>query len=206
MTEIEFKIGDLSSYVPYEGEGWPDHLPFDGYVKARVKTFTPTKFESGNFGFKAWLVVQDEDAAGKKLVSNVIATGEDKRGQPNVRKLGDALLSAGMPQEKIVKATGSPAKDVQKYMEGKDVYVEVSGTKYKERIYSEPDRWISSAQYEGYRAVGSHRRPQAIKDGSAEVHAPGTGNGATAPAAGDVLASGGAPKSAAADPMTGLFS
>ena len=171
----------LANYAPVEGIGTSSLLKMDGFYSATIERVTQGKSSTGNNKLILSLSVQDADERGQSLIADVLVSGSDKNGNPNIRQLGDLLHSLGMTPE-AVKAlagtAGQPGEAFGNQLKGKVTHVNVEAETYNNNTTSRVRGYISKQRYEDAVSANAHRKPR-----KADTAFAGAPAGVTAPAA-----------------------
>ena len=207
--KIDFNVdlSGLSAYTPVEGIGTSSLLKQDGFYSATITKVTLGKSQSGNSKFILSLAVQDTDEKGATLIADVLLSGSDKNGNPNIRQFGDLLASMGMSQDAVRQfaANGTqPGATLATTITGKTVFVNVEAETYEGNTRSRVRGFINGQRYNDAVSANAHRKPR-----KADVSFTGTPAGvpASAPAIGLPVPSslnGASAPTPAADPLARL--
>jgi hypothetical protein len=163
--KISFTIdlAGLSNYTPVEGIGTSSLLKMDGLYSATINKVTLGKSASGNHKFILSLSVLDADEKGASLLSDVLVSGTDKNGTPNIRQFGDLLLSIGMTQEQIRAFAGNgqqPGEGVAQTITGKTVFCNVEAETYNGNTRSRVQGFVNQQRYTDAVSANAHRKPR----------------------------------------------
>lgn len=181
--KVSFNIdfSGLANYAPVEGIGSSSLLKMDGFYAATIERVTQGKSSTGNNKLILSLSVQDSDERGQSLIADVLVSGTDKNGNPNIRQLGDLLHSLGMTPE-AVKALAStsaqPGEAFGNQLKGKVTHVNVEAETYNNNTTSRVRGYISKQRYEDAVSANAHRKPR-----KADTAFAGAPAGVAAPAA-----------------------
>lgn len=174
-------FGGLANYAPVEGVGTSSLLKMDGFYAATIEKVTPGKSSSGNNKLILTLAVQDADERGQTLVADVLVSGQDKNGNPNIRQLGDLLYSLGMTPEQVkgmAGTAGQPGDAFGNQLKGKVTHVNVEAETYNGETRSRVRGYIAKQRYEDAVSANAHRKPR-----KADTSFAGAPAGVAAPAA-----------------------
>jgi hypothetical protein len=161
--KITIDLAGLADYTPVEGFGSSSLLAKDGLYKCTITKMKSDKSKSGNNKFTVNLTVQDEDEKGATLIGDILLSGVDKNGSPNVRQLGDLLLSVGMSQEAIRALAPKGVIDAEAMagnLTGKTAHVSVEAETYNGNMTSRPRNYVAPQRYTDAVAASAHRKPR----------------------------------------------
>lgn len=163
--KINFNVdlSGLASYTPVEGIGSSSLLKMDGFYSAVVTKILLGKSSSGNNKFIVGLAVQDADEKGSTLIADVLVSGTDKNGNPNIRQLGDFLSSIGMSMEQIraFAANGQqPGEALAGQLQGKTCFPNVEAETYEGNTRSRVRGWVNKQRYDDAVSANAHRKPR----------------------------------------------
>ena len=200
--KVSFNIdfSGLSSYTPVEGIGTSALLKMDGFYAASIERVTLGKSSSGNNKLILTLAVQDADEKGQTLVSDVLVSGQDKNGNPNIRQLGDLLASLGMSMEQVRAMAGNPAAPGDAFggqLKGKTTHVNVEAETYNGNTRSRVQGYITKQRYDDAVSANAHRKPR-----KADTSFAGPPAGITAAAPAVTVNAGAAANGAKVDPIS----
>lgn len=153
----------LANYAPVEGIGSSSLLKMDGFYAATIERVTQGKSSSGNNKLILSLSVQDADEKGQSLIADVLVSGTDKNGNPNIRQLGDLLYSLGMSPEQVkamASTAATPGDAFGNQLKGKTTHVNVEAETYNGNTTSRVRGYISKQRYEDSVAANAHRKPR----------------------------------------------
>jgi len=156
-------LSGLANYTPVEGIGSSSLLKLDGFYSATVTKVLMGKSSSGNNKFIVALAVQDADEKGATLIADVLVSGQDKNGNPNIRQLGDFLNSIGMSMEQVraFAANGTqPGDGLAQTLTGKTVYANVEAETYQNETRSRVRGYITKQRYDDAVSANAHRKPR----------------------------------------------
>jgi hypothetical protein len=198
-------LSGLANYTPVEGIGSSSLLKLDGFYSATVTKVLMGKSSSGNNKFIVGLAVQDADEKGATLIADVLVSGQDKNGNPNIRQLGDFLNSLGMSMEQVraFAANGTqPGDGLAQTLTGKTVYANVEAETYQNETRSRVRGYVTKQRYDDAVSANAHRKPR--KADTAFSGAPAGAAQATNVTSGPSTVNG--TSSAAVDPLAKLKS
>lgn len=184
-----------TKYTPYSGAGASDTVPFDGMVAVKLDSWSTymSKGTPSRPMAKLAGVIQDEDAAGLRLIDDTTCGSLDKNGEDLGRQLMDFLVSSGTSVENIQKNAAAGAKapisQILQAKVGQIAYAEIQADIYDGKETSKVINWVTKERYEKAKAIGAHRKkrrqiPTANATAAAGVNLGGGVNGASAPMAG----------------------
>lgn len=153
----------LANYAPVEGIGSSSLLKMDGFYAASIERVTQGKSSSGNNKLILSLSVQDADERGQSLIADVLVSGQDKNGNPNIRQLGDLLYSLGMSPEQVkamASTAATPGEAFGNQLKGKTTHVNVEAETYNGNTTSRVRGYISKQRYEDAVSANAHRKPR----------------------------------------------
>jgi hypothetical protein len=154
-------LSGLANYTPVEGIGSSSLLKMDGFYAATITKVLMGKSSSGNNKFIVGLAVQDADEKGATLIADVLVSGQDKNGNPNIRQLGDLLNSLGMTMEQVrgFAANGTqPGEGLAQTLTGKTVYCNVEAETYNNDTRSRVRGYITQQRYADAVSANAHRK------------------------------------------------
>lgn len=205
-------LSGLADFTPYEGMGSGALLKQDGFFKVQLAKLTLGKSKNGNEKFDIACVVQDEDEKGATVYANVTFGGTDAKGKPNIRKLGELLMSVGTSLEAVRSMAARGNFDVETLvplLTGKIAHVECAANEYEGRTTSRVENFVAPDRFASTVAAGAHRRPHKIAQSFTGAPAGATATGAmTLPSAATIAVTGkvtnGVNANAALDALAGL--
>lgn len=202
--KISFNIdfSGLANYTPVEGVGTSALLKMDGFYAAAVEKVTLGKSSSGNHKLIMTLAVQDADEKGQTLVADVLVSGSDKNGNPNIRQLGDFLHSLGMNTEQVRGLSASAAQNGEAFgtqLRGKVAYCNVEAETYNGNTRSRVQGYVTKQRYDDAVSANAHRKPRKADTSFAGAPA---GITASVTTGSTVVNSAAAPAAAKVDPLS----
>ena len=192
QVNFQISFAPHADFSPHAGDGGSDLLPWDGSVACTVTKMVAymTEAKPGSESkpaLRAYLVVQDADAKGSRLIGNILCGGKDKNGDDLGRQLMQFLASTGVTEAKIRQnAAEGLVVPVASMIEGmtkdggKTVYVELETVinPKSNREESRPRNWLLKETYEQQCSVGAHRRPRSLPQQGSSAGATNFGGGA----------------------------
>lgn len=193
----------LANYAPVEGIGSSSLLKMDGFYAASIERVTQGKSSSGNNKLILSLSVQDADERGQSLIADVLVSGSDKNGNPNIRQLGDLLHSLGMAPEQVkalAGTAGQPGDVFGGQLKGKTTHVNVEAETYNNETRSRVRGYIGKQRYEDAVSANAHRKPRKADTAFAGAPAGVSASAASVTTGGTVVTNG----AAKVDPISRL--
>lgn len=187
--DFEIDFSPHTEFTPYQGVGRSDRLAKDGFYALTIKSLTPKKAASGKPMALFAGVVQDEDARGANLVTNILCGGKDKDGNDLGRQFMEFIHAAGTAVEKIQTSAKNgakaPASQLFAQYIGKTVWARVEADVYEGQETSIISGWVTQEDYEKAKLIGAHRKDRrtvaaggAVSAAAGALNLGGSANGA----------------------------
>jgi len=162
-VSFNIDLSGLANYTPVESIGSSSLLKMDGFYSAIITKIMLGKTGTGNNKFIVGLAVQDADEKGATLIADVLVSGTDKNGDPNIRQLGHFLSSIGMSMEQVraFAANGTqPGEGLAAQLQGKLCFPNVEAETYEGNTRSRVRGWVNKQRYDDAVAANAHRKPR----------------------------------------------
>lgn len=161
-----FNFGAHKGYRPYDGDGDAALLPFDGFVRCKIKRFKQetSKGDSPKPMVRLTLKVAEDDLPAQTLYSHRLTGGLDRNQEDLGRQFADVLYSSGLytPESFEAEAARGTVKSVDELLnaiisQDRFVYVAIQAGVYNNKERSEVNNFVTQAVFEREVNGGTHR-------------------------------------------------